>query len=261
MKRFFVAALAAACMVVGSANVSLASVDLLFSYTGDAQERGYGFGDTVAIYNNAAGTATTDVQLFAYNYDLGSLTTLASMDAGGDLSGDEFINNRYRQGPYAYLDSKSGGRLAGLGVGQVLTSSFQVDPSNDDNTSGFGNAGNGNFTRGEVSAFSLASAGGITDFLFRDADHFLLTSGKIAVSFNSGSSWTTYDVGADSKLVGFDGAFVGANQKVALAYVDTQFYLDTAVFDSNFSVVPEPSTMLVWGGLFGLGLVGRRRRS
>lgn len=243
MKKYIFAT--ALLAVAVHASVSQASYTLDFAaYADNVGERGFGFGHTIA---GAADFDGYDVTLRAWNTNANSqptsgdtLGTAASTDDGVFTSGGTLPGT---DSPFAYLDSGN----AGLGVAQALNGSFQATPSSDDNVSG---AAGG--TKREVVGISLDRATRFIQFTFRDLSHNLLSSGTIDITFDGGVTWVAKTIGAGGQVAVDE--VVGAGQIVGFAYNDTQFYLDSA------SVLPEPTTVLVWSILSFMGITSTRRR-
>lgn len=109
----------------------------------------------------------------------------------------------------------------------------------------------------------------ITDFVFRDADHYLINDvtrmdnnfvEKVDITFDGGLNWGTYDIGDDGLLdFGPSGIRVSSTDQIGIAYNNHQLYLSAA----TAAAVPEAAAVAVWA-LMGLTVGGcyrwRRRR-
>jgi hypothetical protein len=240
-------ALFIALTFVFSAQSATASITMDFAAAANGNERGYGFGDQITVDGvavNLFAWNTVGPPLLASPIPNGSLLSNASIFVqGGTLTGSGLQTN----GPYAYMDSGN----AGLGVGQILNSSLQVTPSNDDNV-GIG------YVAGvrEVVGLQFQSIASIEQFTFRDANHNLLVGAKIDITFDGGANWSQYTTGAGGVVNSFGSVSVDSNDKVALAYVDQQFYLGAVN-----ATLPEPTTFLVWSvlGITSTSLLRRKR--
>ena len=225
-----------------SAQCAVASFQLDFAGFANGNERGYGFGDQVNVDG-------VNVDLFAWN------TTTASPTADGSLLSNAGIftpggalvadgNGNFTNGPYAYMDSGN----AGLGVGQNLNAGLQVVPSNDDNV-GVGNAPNVR----EVVGLQFQIDITLEQFTFRDLNHNLLPQNSlIDITFDDGSNWTQFSIGAGG-ILDLPDFLVASSDRIGLAYVDTQFYLSTLeadpVIPTTTQSIPEASSLIVWGML------------
>ena len=140
-----------------------------------------------------------------------------------------------------YLDAKSSGKGAGLGVcSQGLQGSNQCDPGDDDNV-----------TIGEILKITFLESVAINfgQTTFRDADHDIHFP-DIEISLDNGSIWGALDL--NSELV--SDTFFFRTQTDG-----NQFYIDALTVKD--ATVPAPAAL----SLLGLGLAGlsftRRRKS
>lgn len=216
-------------------------------------ERGYGFGESLT-FNDVDSTV---VKLYAWNSSETPLSNQNLSDAGKFIAGGATAEAGVNKGPFAYLDGKSSGKFGGLGVAQRLTTSLQATPSSDDNVSAV------SLPNREVVGISFAGTALVESFLFRDADHNLLASGKkIDITFDDGANWDTYTVGTGGvvDLVALNGSASTVNfgDRMAFAYNNAQFYVNTVTAE----IVPEPMSFVVWGGLAcvaGIATIRRRK--
>lgn len=190
----------------------------------------------------SANAATIDFANFAdTNGERGvDPTEILTID-GVSLSAFGFADNGATPA-FAYLDRGN----AGLGVCKVLDSADQCRPGRDDNV-----------TNGETLVISFKNALNITDLLFRQADHSLVTSGSISITTATlGGSFTLTDTFANVIAAAASGnaAFQDVFQ-VTFNFVDTQFYLSSIE-------TPLPGALpLLLSGIAGLGFASRRRKA
>lgn len=163
---------------------------------------------------------------------------------------------------FAYLDAKSGGKLAGLGVcSGDSTPTGQCDTPSDDNTGMSGNTPSGAF---EYVTLTFSEAVEITDLVLRDDNHNILTSGVIGLS--TAASFVgligVYDIatgisqlaGASSSTWTFAKITGGENFYVSV--------VEAVAAPPNGGFVPLPaSSLLLLGALGGLGIARRRRKN
>ncbi len=217
------------------------------------------FAATVALSSAAAGHAATfDFGLLADGNEgtWDSRATNASIAGGAfdgalntfTVDGISVVATASNAGTtatsFAYLDSKSGGKLAGLGVcSSTITAAFQCGTASDDNTGLAGDVSTGAF---ESVTLSFNKDVSITDLLLRDRDHNVLRAGFIGINgltFNIASSLLS-DLGV-SNVFTFSRIANGVD-----------FYVNTAVV----APVPLPMTLpLALAAIGALGMVGRRR--
>ena len=174
-------------------------------------------------------------------------------------------------GPYAYLDGRSGGFGAGIGVCQNITGSNQCNPNGDDNVTGNDPT--------EILSLSFNQDVQITKAFFRDRDHktafpvevgtgIPLGPAKIDFSVNGGAA-TAKTFGATTPLgTLLNGVALGillAEQTIDFGFNNTQFYLSgLEVFGKPGGTIPQvplPASIYLFGtGLLGIGFLARRRR-
>jgi len=223
-----------------------ASVTLDFAGFADTNgERGYGFGDQITVNS-------VDVKLFAWNTTTMTALTNELLGSTTFSPGGAVVDGAgpYNDGPYAYLDKGN----AGMGVGQKLTASKQVNPSNDDNVTG-------TTTSREVLGIQFMDNMIVEQFVMRDAGHHLIGSGNVEITFDDGANWSTYAIsplsGSDGLVDFGSGISVIAGNRIGLAWKGTQFYLSSA----EVTPVPEASSIVIWATLGLIGLAVSRRRS
>jgi len=147
---------------------------------------------------------------------------------------------------FAYLDRGN----AGLGVCQNLATingvADQCSPGNDDNV-----------TAGETLIIAFEDILNITDLLFRQADHSVVTGGNVIVTtdtlsgtFTLADSFANIVAAANSGDLAFQDVF-----QITFDFVDTQFYISSIE-------TPLPAALpLLLSGVAGLGFASRRRKT
>lgn len=231
----------------------------------------------------AAGLACVGAMAPAATYDFGALADAigegswgSQPAAGGTVAGGTWDGSSYSvdgisvtatAGSYdsasapdydyadawAYLDSTSAGRQAGLGVCSGLTGD-ECDPSNDDNT-GIAGGTSSSSTYYEFLRLVFDSPVFITDILLRDDNHRILTSGLIGYgdgSIGSPAGLSIYDIAS--------GAFTSgvASNVWYFARIGrgVNFYIDGLTVEE----VPLPAAgLMLLGGLGGLAALRRRK--
>ena len=142
---------------------------------------------------------------------------------------------------YAYLDSKSGGKEAGLGV---CKNSGQCDPSNDDNVTG-----------GEAVKLDFGQKVWLGDLGLVDANHETNFIGTFNLSIDSGALISialsaTTDLGAYGPGNTFEFFNVGG-------LPGSEFYINNI----TVSAVPVPAAGILFASaLLGAGAFGRRKK-
>lgn len=173
----------------------------------------------------------------------GSIGSAASRPNPWNLAG-LWVDFSASAGDVAYLDGPSGGKPGGLGVCSAVTATFQCNPSSDDNVSANEWVTLKFFYDAALTQQAIVT---LSDFVFRDANHNLITSATAVFKFNGGIE----------NFVGF-GPETGHSFKFEYANGNNkakQFYL-TAV---KANVVPEPATWaLMILGFAGLAFARRR---
>lgn len=221
------AGVAAAAFLFQVASASATAVNFDFGSFAVGNEGGN------ALENDAAGIGLAFASTGLIGVTLTSgpgLEVLATgQNTGGSSSG----------APYAYLDAYDAGWPAGLGVCQVLNSSQDCSPNNDDNITGTSSFA-------EMLTLTFSEAVLLTDVLFRDADHYSLTDGTFLLNGVSQSFGTS------------DFSSLGAFNVWSFEFEDTQFYVNSLTAHT----VPEPAVAgLLATGLLGLALLRRRRNA
>lgn len=156
----------------------------------------------------------------------------------------------------AYLDKTCCGGPAGLGAAKTsfLTSTFQANPGNDDNTgiSGGTSAPNANIFEFIVLTFTKSVF--MDAVMFVDDDHRALTSGKIGYNTDGSTSFSDLAIGGASN----DYSALGPSSVWVFAKIagGENFYVKSA----TVSAVPLPATaLMLFAGLGGLAAFKRRR--
>ncbi len=214
-------------------------------------ERAFAFGNTITP-STSGNPTTISVKLFAWTNSNPNGNPLSSISSSADTT--DFVRGPPAigiTGPFAYLNSKSGPN-GGLGVSSSINTNRQAVPSSDDNVSAIG-AGN------TAEVLGLEFLGGsyqVSGFVFRDADHNPLSSGKL--DFWNGTSWQEdLSIGAGTGSLVVD---LSPGQFIAFAYNNKQFYVDSL----TAKLIPEPGSLFTFAalnGMMGFCMTRRRRRT
>lgn len=204
-----------------------------FASQGNYQEYGYGLLDTdVTAHALNGGHLDGGLQVSATNgYQL--------QNVAGFPAGTGYNYN-------AYLDGRSGGQDAGLGVCKALTSGGQCTPSSDDNQ-----------LAGEYIHMAF---GGVTEILSLDftGNHTAVSAGtEFLYTLDSGLIWNTLAIGGETignfmtlNLMAVNGTF---------DYTVTNGEMYLAGMTTGVSAVPLPASIWLFGaGLLGFVGMGRR---
>jgi len=190
----------------------------------------------------AAGLVLIGSAAHAYTVNFIDLANNAPGELGAlSLSYDALTITATKSGnaANAYLDGKSGGYNAGLGVCGTITTSLQCNPSDDDNV-----------TSGEFLTFSFSEDTWVNGlFVNTNHDPVRYFSGSQGVLLNGvHKDVTSYGSIVDFNKLKTDPFFVAAGTSFDLGFENKQFYVSAIDFVS----VPEPATL----GLLALGLAG-----
>lgn len=234
--------------------------------------------------NVAGGSYDNDTD----SYEVGGIVVTAdgyaySVDAGGEIGPHLAFAAEYDP-TYAYLDGLSGEKEAGLGVCGSVTNSFQCSPSNDDNIGPDGGLNPQNQTGlYEFVTLTFNVAVQLSDVVFRDDNHNVITSGGIGLSIDDPTSGDMIFVITDiATWAGVNSAHGFYSNTWSFASISgefctvpvplsssndngyygvstcTNFYIDSV----TASPIPLPAAgFLLLGGLGGLVAMKRRRKA
>jgi len=204
-----------------------------FAAQGNYQEYGYGLFDTsVATHALNGGNLDSGLQVSASNgYQL--------QNVAGFPAGTGYNYN-------AYIDGRSGGQDAGLGVCKTLTTGGQCTPSNDDNQ-----------VAGEYIHMVFGAATEILSLDFT-GNHTAVSAGtELVYTLDSGLIWNTLAIGGETignfmtlNLLAINGTF---------DYTVNNGELYLAGMTTGVSAVPVPAAFWLFGtALIGFAGMGRR---
>lgn len=209
---------------------------------------------TLAISN--ANATPFDFKAMANGGDFGE-SAYDTLTLTGDGFTMEITGTKDGNSAYAYLDSVSGGKDAGLGVCGIISGSTGARPNNKTNLCN--PSDDDNVTSGEALHLRFSTAVIIDTLWFNDNhDSDFNLSGN---TINIGGSPFTFPDGLDALPDYSDHAttspyMVAANTWFDIAFGDDQFYLSKI----EVRAVPEPATLALMGiGLIGLGISRRKR--